>query len=167
VTYLRHAARHVHHTVADHIEAQLVTLGWTTVGQVPFNAAPISIKRSAGTAPDIAAGQVRISLGNEVAPAEEELGGPLASQEYPIFVDVFMDNETIALALASDIRDVLLGRIGGRRWLPVINQANDTEVPGWTLELDDVERIRPDHVLPMAWQVVKVTAIAYFPEVVG
>lgn len=75
-----------------------------------------------------------------------------------------MNAEALALALASDIRDILLGRNGGTRFLPVINQVDNTVVPGWLLEIDDVERIRPDHALPMSWQVVKATACGYFQE---
>lgn len=165
MTYLRHAARHIHHTVADHIETRLDSLGWTSAAATPFGATPVSVKRTAGHAKDITAGQVRISLGDEYMPQEQEMGGPLTRQDVPLFVDIFMDREAIALALACDVRDICLGRLGGgTRFLPVINQVNDTAVPGWQIELDDVIRVRPDHALPLSWQVVKVTASTYFPE---
>lgn len=164
--YLRHATRHIHHTVADHIEEQLTILGWMGgAGPVPFNSAPVVVRRTSGPAKDVEAQQVRISIGDEQHPTSLELGGPLTEQELPIFVDIFMDSDGTAVALACDVRDILLGRVGGKRSLPVIDQVNDTPVPGWRIELDDVVRVTPEHVLAMHWQIVKVTAVTRFAEV--
>lgn len=70
---LRHAPRHVHETVADHVQAGLTTLGWLTAGNTPFGVEPVVLKRTAGKAADIAAGQVRISMGDEYMPTDEEM----------------------------------------------------------------------------------------------
>lgn len=174
MTWLRHAGRHVHHTVANYVEAQLTDLSWLDPANVPFGAAaaPVTIIRTPaiiggklGT--DIVAGTLAITLGDEFQPDMEELGGPLASQEYPIFFDVFQLTDAAALALASDIRDILLGRLPGtQRWHPVINQATGGEAVGWQLEIEDVERVSPDNRLALPWQVVKATATCYFPEVI-
>lgn len=169
--YLRHAARHVHHTVASEVQAQLTDLGWFTDGQVPFGATVVDMIRTpafvGGTlGKSIHPGTLACTVGDEFAPAMEELGGPLATQEYPIFFDVFQDSNAAAIAEASDIRDILMGRLPGtHRFLDVINQANGQVVPGWKLEFEDVIRVSPDIAVPIAWQVIKATAVAYFPEV--
>lgn len=172
MTFLRHAARHVHHTVANHVETQLGVLNWTTVGQVPFDSPVVQVRRTAaivgGTlGKTTKAGTVAITIGTEFAPGSEEMGGALSSQEYPIFIDVFQDTEATTLALALDIKDILLGRFPGTaRYLPVIDQTTGTPVDGWKIELDDVERVEPDYNFALFWQIVKVTAVAYYPEVV-
>lgn len=169
--FLRHAARHVHHTVANEVRDQLTDLGWMTEGSVPFGAALVKMIRTpaiVGNALDktIGPGTLAVTVGDEFAPDPEELGGPLTSQEYPLFFDVFQDSDAAALAEASDIRDILLGRLPGtRRFLDVINQVNGQVVPGWRLELEDVARVSPEIPAPVHWQVVKATAVAYFPEV--
>lgn len=165
MTYLRHASRHVHHTVANHLTARLTELGWLTAGSVPFDAPPLQIKRTAGPLKDVRSGEVRITLGDERAPDLEEMGGPLSTQDYPVFVDCFLDTEATCLALASDVRDVFLGRLGNR-FIPVINQITSTPVEGWVIEFDDVERVRPESSMALHWQVVKVTAVTAFPETV-
>ena len=170
MTFLRHAARHVHHTVANYVEAQLTELNWLS-DTPPFGAQPVAIRRTAAflgseLVEGIGAGTITITLGDEVNPDPEELGGPLTRQDYPIFIDVFQDSEAVTLALATDVRDALLGRFPtSRRFLPVVDQATGLEVPGWTMEFDDVERITPDRRLPLPWQAVHVTAACYFQEV--
>lgn len=169
MAFLRHAARHVHHTVANHIAEQLAALDWTTPGSVPFDSPVVKVRRTAAIAggtlgKTTTAGTVAVTIGNEPIPDLEELGGPLGSQEYPIFVDCFQDTEATVLALATDVKDILMGRIGGKRYLPVIDQATGTPVDGWGIELEDVERVEPDYNFALFWQVVKVTAVTYFPE---
>lgn len=171
-TFLRHAARHVHYTVADYIEAQLADLDWTTEGSTPFGATALTFQRFPAVTGDptkaqIAPGTVAITLGNELAPDPQELGGPLTLQEYPIFVDVFMEKDAEAVAVATDVRDILLGRLPGtHRFLDLVDQLTDLPVPGWKIELDDVQRVRPDSVLPVHWHSVHVAANAYFNETV-
>lgn len=171
MTYLRHASRHVHHSVANYLQDQLDELGWSDPEVTPFGATPATLIRTpaiVGESLDkkVTAGTVAITLGDEYGPDHEEMGGPLHAQEYPLFIDIFQSTSAEALALASDIRDVFLGRLPGtQRWLDVTNQVNDRVVPGWKLEFEDVERVQPETVMPLRWQVVKVTAVAYFPEV--
>lgn len=169
MTWLRHAPRHVHRTVFDHIEAQLASLGWSVEATTPFGAPPVTMIDAPVVDGDqirkqAKAGTVFVTLGDEPAPSEEELGGPLHSQEFVIFLDVFMDAHSHAVALASDIRDILLGRIGGKRILQVVNQITGDPHPGWVIELDDVERSMPEQKLALHWQVVKVTARVFYPE---
>lgn len=171
MTWLRHAGRHVHHSVANYMEQQLTALDWMTAGSVPFGAALVSVRRTPAITGDklaegITAGTVAITLGSELPSIEQELGGPLSVQEYPLFIDIFEDSDGAAVSLASDIRDIFMGRLDGtQRWLSVTNQATGVVVPGWKVEFEDVERVTPELTLPLHWQVVKVTAAAYFPEV--
>jgi len=171
MTFLRHAPRHVHQTVADYATAQLTALGWLTAGSVPFGLDPVTIidvRPFVGSKLDnhIVPGVVTVTLGNEAAPIDEELGGPLASQDYPMFVDVFMELDSAALALAADLKDAFLGRHAtSKRFIPVIDQATETPVPGWQIEFDDVEREAPEHPFALAWHSVHVTAHCYFQEV--
>lgn len=172
MTFLRHAGRHIHKTVADYLTDQLQVLGWRDAATTPFGATPITIITRPVVMGDkldtiVASGLVAISLGDELTVEMDELGGPLAVQEYPIFVDVFQDNDAITTALATDVRDIFMGRFAGsKRFLPVKNGATGAVVPGWQIEFEDVERVRPETTQPHFWQVVKVTATTYFPEVV-
>ena len=174
MTHLRHAGRSVHKTVADYLEAQLAILGWKNPDATPLGAKAITITRNPIVIgdqldPAVTAGLVAISLGDEGASTMDELGGPLSVQEYPIFVDIFQDADATALALATDVRDIFMGRLPGtKRFLDVINAATGQPADGWQIEFEDVERIRPEtpRLAVPPWHVVKVTATTYFPEVV-
>lgn len=171
MTFLRHASRHVHQSMVDMLTAQLTTLGWAS-DQPPFGADPIQIittRPFAGTRLSEHIGTtgttVVISLGSELVPDQQELGGALASQDYPFFIDVFSDKEAIGLAVATDIKDILLGRLPGtHRFLTVVDQVSGTDVPDWQVEINDVERVSPEHDFPLQWFAVHATATAYFPE---
>lgn len=169
--FLRHASRHVHHTVANHIEGALAQLGWTDAATTPFGAPALKFQRTVALSggrvdTKIEPGLVSITLGDEFNPDMEEMGGPLARQDYPIFVDIFMDTDATALSVAVDVEDILLGRFEfAKRFIPVIDQALGQPVVGWQIELDDVERVRPDSTYQFYWQVVKVTAVTHFNEV--
>lgn len=170
MAWLRHSDRHILHSVADYLESMLDSLDWTTPDATPFGAPVVDLRREPAFAgdkllPSITAGTVAITAGSEASPDPEEMGGPLSLQEIPIFVDVFENDYTIARALATDIRDIFLGRIpGSKRFCEVVNQATGVPVPGWQVEFTDVERIDPDNSLSLRWQTVHVTASTYFPE---
>lgn len=172
MTFLRHASRHVHHTVANRIKDGLDQLGWTDPTTTPLGAPAVVIQTEpvltgGRTTTKLAAGMVSITLGDEFPPDPEELGGALFSQDYPIFIDVFGNTDGETTALACDVRDILLARFDfASRFFPVVDQVTSTDVPDWVIELDDVERLRPDNTYALYWQVVKVTATVFFPEVV-
>jgi hypothetical protein len=169
MTFPQYVARNVQHTVKNAIEDKLEDLGWMG-DSVPFGAKPVRmvtspVLRGDQLVPNTIGGTVAVTLGTEFAPDMEEMGGPLASQAYPIFIDVLQDEYATALNLATDIRDILLGRLPGtKRWIDLIDQSDQSTIAGWQLELDDVERSTPPTSLPLHWQVVKVTAIAHFLE---
>lgn len=169
MTWLRHAPRHVHATVMGHLRTQLGVLGWSVAGSTPFGAPTVTLVDTPMLDGDdlvkqATAGRVFVTLGDEPHPEDQELGGPLAMQPLPLFIDVFMDKHAHAVALAADIRDILLGRIGGKRHLPVVDQSTGVAAEGWTIELTDVERATPQARLALHWQVVKVTCEVHFSE---
>ena len=171
MTWLRYADRHILHTVADYLDEQLEALGWLDPARTPFGATAVTISRGPAFVGDrldkgVADGHLCISLGSEPAPEMQELGGPLSLQEIPLFVDMFSANYTHGRALATDVRDIFLGRIpGSRRHLPVVDKSTNLEAAGWEIEFDDVERVEPGNAMPLRWQAVHVTAAVHFPEV--
>lgn len=182
MTWLRHGGRHVQGTVQAYLRECLVELGWanddpadTSTDSLPFGPEQASLVRIRNTpavttdgslSENVTAGVLSITVGDENESLMEELGGPLASQEYPLFFDVFQDTYGTALALATDVKDILMGRLPDTvRSMPVRNMANGAVVSGWMIELDDVIRVQPEHKFPLHWQVVKATATVYFPEV--
>jgi len=108
---LRFRSRHVHKALADHLEAELASLGWvsppTNFGTVPIVFLEFQ-PDEAGV--QIVPNTVSITLGDEPADSELELGaahGGLWSTEYPLFVDVYRANHSIATSIASDVKDIL------------------------------------------------------------
>lgn len=167
---LRHSTRHLHRTVFDYLNDQLTAMGWTVEGDVPFNAPVVTLQDVLPDEWDEASvlepGTVALTLGDEDAALNQEMGGPLALIQVPFFVDCFMDTDSTALALALDIRDIFTGRAPGSvRFLDVINYNPDTPqvAVGYTVEFDDVIRQR----VKKSWHVVKITAMLYFPDAEG
>ena len=172
MSFLRHASRHVHASVANYVKAGLTELDWMDPAQTPLGAPAVSVRTTSPVTggkleSGITPGLVYVTLGNEFRPDPQELGGALHMQEYPFFIDCFMGTEGEGTALACDVRDLLLGRFEfASRAIPVTDQVLGTSVPGWKIEFDDVERVVPDHSYSIHWQVVRVTASTYYPEVV-
>jgi len=168
VTWLRQSPRHIHATVVDYLTDQLDTLGWTT-STPPFGATQVRIQTYMPPESEltkVTSGLLAITMGDEFDALDEELGGPLHSQELPFFVDIFQDKSAHALALATDVRDALRGRLtDAKRVLTVQDHTQNpaTDVDGWKFEFTDVRR---DQILrlPIYWQVVRCTAMVEFPE---
>jgi hypothetical protein len=168
--YLRHSTRHLHKTLFDYLNTQLTELGWTVDGNVPFGAPPVIMQDVLPEEWDeeslLEPGTLALTVGDEDAAANQELGGPLAAIEVPFFVDCFMDTPGTSLALALDVRDIFCGRVpGSKRVLNVTNYNNSpaTQALGYTVEFEDVIRqnVRKN------WEVVKLTAVMYFPDSEG
>lgn len=171
--YLRHYSWHVHHSVFKYLEAQLDTMGWTsaTASERPFGAAQVRLQETLPPEFDmtrtLSPGTVAVTLGSEPDTKEEELGGVLNSHDLPLFIDIFMEDEALALALANDIRDIFKGRVpGSSRLMQVIDWASPGTTPatGYTVEFEDVVRERPETKLN--WQIVKVSAVLFFNDVI-
>lgn len=142
---LRFAPRHVTQTVYDFTVAAMNDLGWTGPTP-PFGAAPVTFQ-SAPVADSqdgsrLQPNMVAIYPGVEPPPEGLELGGPLSSQLYPFFAEVYGENTGMSTSIASDIRDIWLGR-RGNSVLQVMDysQTPPEAVVGWYIDLGvNVER---------------------------
>lgn len=168
--YLRHSTRHLHKTVFDYLSNQLATLGWTVDGDVPFDAPTVRLQEELpdewDSAKVLKPGTVAITLGDENEAKNQELGGPLALIQVPLFIDVFMDTPGTTLALALDVRDIFTGRLPGTvRFLDVYDYSPNTPAiaQGYRMEFEDVIRQN----VKKNWEVVKITAMLYFPDSEG
>ena len=168
MTYLRHAARHVQEGLADDLEAALGDLGWTGTN-VPFGTRALEVVRrrmDESEMKSITDNLAAISWGDEPDYTEAELGGGLVSVEHVMFVDIVGVNDSISLAIAADVKDVLSGVAPGTTRFHVVRdyaQTPPAQVLGWQVEVDDVVRERPAAEWRRFWQVVKATATVYFP----
>lgn len=169
---LRWSSRHVHQSVCDYVTERLEDLGWTVPGSVPTGSAPVRIITELPDEWDpeesmLENGTLAITLGDEPDAKPEEMGGSLASIDFPIFVDIYYNVPSEALSLALDVRDIFCGRLpGAKRYLDVTNYASEsnTLAPGYRMEFENVQRSKPSG--KVGWQVVKCTAVLYFPETV-
>lgn len=168
MTYLRHAARHVQQTLMDDLEAAMREFSW--VDDPPFGTLPLVFQRTRMDESEMKSAtgnMVAMSFGDEPDYQAEQLGGGLASVEHVLFVDCLGVNDTIALALANDVKDLLAGEAPGYSRYHAVRDYTSSEtgtaVAGWTCELQDVIRERPLADWRRSWQVVKATAVVYFP----
>lgn len=168
MTWLQYAPRHIHATIVDYLTDQLDALNWTS-STPPFGATQVRIQTYMPPESEltkVTSGLLAITLGDEFDANEEELGGPLHTQELPFFVDIFQEKSAHALALATDVRDALRGRLtNAKRILTVQDHSQDPpqDVAGWKFEFTDVER-EQIYRLPIYWQTVRCTAVVEFPE---
>lgn len=105
---MRFRYRHTHKTLCAYIEARLTTLGWVN--------SPINFGTTAVTFTEIQPDEngekiepnvVAITLGDGPDDVLEELGGGLYSISYPLFVDVYATNQSLAVSIADDVKDSL------------------------------------------------------------
>lgn len=162
MAYLRHTARHVHQTVYDYVESFLTAQGWIG-SDPPFGARPLvfqTVRPSEEELKSLTANTASVSFGNEPDDTELEIGGGLLEVEFPFFVDVYAEKEAIALAIASDVKDTLSGRVPGTsRFLTVVDQRTRTPVLGYQLEFTDLVREPVERdLVRLFWQVVRCTA---------
>lgn len=166
---LRFRVRHVHKTVADFIEAELTALGWVNP-PVNFGTLPVTFLEfqpdEAGK--PITANTVAITLGDEGPALDEELGDGLRQLEYPLFVDVYGANQSIAASIASDVKDILEDRYFAVRDFT----ASPVGVPTSEqieLDKDDLTVERPGASMGAAdfrryWRVVKSTVRVHYVQ---
>lgn len=170
---MRHFSRHLQATIQDQVEAHLVTTGWLTDGSVGFvtllGALPVTYQRQR---PDehllqsVQPNLVTVSFGGQTDDEDEQMGGGIVSQEHVIFVDVYAENDAIAVALAEDVRDLFAGRTAAGRFFRVRNHTvlPTTPVVDYLAEYDEVFREPSDRELANArWQVVRATALVTMP----
>lgn len=167
---LRFRIRHVHKTIADYLEAGLTQLGWVNQ-PVNFATTPMTFLEfqpdEAGVS--IAANTVAITLGDEPAALDLEMGDGLREIAFPVFVDVYGANQSVAASIASDIKALLEDR-----YMAVLDfTTSATGVPTAErieLDKDDVSIEKPDAANGVQdfrrfWRVVKTTARVQYVEV--
>ena len=166
---LRFRVRHVHKTIADYLEAELTVLGWVNA-PVNFATTPMTFlefqPEEAGKA--IAANTVSITLGDEPAAVDLEMGDGLREIAYPVFVDVYGANASIATSIASDVKtlleDTYLQVKDFTASIPGVPSNEQIE-----LDKDDVSVERPPAASGLNdfkryWRVVKTTARVHYIE---
>lgn len=115
---MRFRTRHVHKTVADYIEGMMFDLGWGDASlplshpnnaDVPFQARPITWVevQPDENGDDVAPNTVAITLGNETNDDLLQMGGGLYEVEIPLFIDIYGENQAIALSIAGDIKSII------------------------------------------------------------
>jgi hypothetical protein len=153
MTYLRHATRHIQKTIIDRVRAGLVTDGWLdhAPGQGPFGTDDITFYARRIAESEMTSGNsgnlVAVFFGNEPDDIPQELGGGVTLIEHILYCDVVGSDDSLSLAIASDIKDRLSGLAPGTsRFEPVYDYTADprTPVSGYQIEFVDVQRIRPE-----------------------
>lgn len=173
---LRFRYRHVHRTVASYVEAELRALGWRTAadvtagGAVLFGASAFTYLNYTPEENGVAvvANTVCITLGDEPSASDEELGDGLRSLRYPVFVDVYGDNQAIALSVASDAKTLFEDR-----YMPVTDfTGGDPGVASpeyLEFDKDDALLLRPATSLVATdfrrhWRIVKAMATVHYVQ---
>lgn len=161
---VRFATRFIKASVVDVVEQFLDAYGWTGVTP-PFGTQPVEVRR---TSPDptglrsLSGNVVFVSFGDEDDLRPMQLGGGMVRQDYVLFVDVVAVDETIADALASEIKDRLSGLFGGSRYLRPVNPGTGVQLPGYLGEFVDVAKHNPDGER-RNWVTVSCTLSVDFP----
>lgn len=162
--HIRHASRHVQESISSMLVAFLTEYGWLGP-KVPYGAKPFKIELrqpDQSSLQQISTNTVFIGFGDETGARDRQLGGGLLQREYVVFVDVFADSQSIATAVAADIKDRLEGLFGGGVYLRPKDQATGLELPGYIGEFQDVVR-DVGTGSKVQWQMVKATFALDFP----
>lgn len=142
---LRFAPRHVSQTVFDFTVGKMNTLGWSGP-DVPFGAAQVQffsapVRDNLDTS-RLQPNSIAIYSGVEQRAADIELGGGLQQEPFVMFAEVYGENTGIAVSIASDIRDIWMGKHGNSvLTIKDYGQQPPVDVSGWYLDLGiSVER---------------------------
>lgn len=174
---LRFRYRHVHQTVADYIIEALEALGWGNAGKAHDD--PINLVVNFETDPatyvtfqpdeagkPIVANTIAITLGDEPAADDNEMGSTLRTVQFPVFVDIYGANQSIAQSIASDVK-----RLFEDRYLLVKDYTADAISTAEQVEFDkdDVDITKPIASVGATdfkryWRVVKTTARVTYLE---
>lgn len=113
---LRFRYRHVHATLFADIRSRMIELGWGD-SSLPANA-PANATVNFGTGPatyvdyppeeigPVNPNTIVVTLGDEPAAEDLEMGSTFREVAIPLFVDVYGANQSIAVSIASDIKDI-------------------------------------------------------------
>jgi hypothetical protein len=175
---MRHRARHVQQTLADHLRAGLTELSWMSVeGPRPFGIArPVRFidvdveDLLDATGDEVASFRERmagyvlaLTVESESEDLLQELGGPLYQVPLTISIDVWGELTSVTMALASDVKDLLRDA-----FISVKDYAKG-EVTDDYIEPDIVRIEKPGgHVIGVdfkkRWRIVSLDAIVTFTD---
>ncbi len=165
---IRHFGRHMYQSVYDHLSEGLNGLGWMSEGGFKSTVVRMQnyVPDETGTA--IAPNLVAVTLLDEGPELEAEMGDLLVSIEPTFVVDIYGENQAVALAIAEDVKDILRGRINGyTRIIPMYDYSQDPRqlLDGVWAENTDVVRLPSQRTeLRRQWQVVRWTLqVEYTP----
>jgi hypothetical protein len=164
---IRFRSRHLHATFVNNTIDGLGEAGWMSA-PVNFGTAPVTV---IDYQPDdrekaIAHNTVAVSLGDYAADNEEELGaltgGGLNSALYGVYIDVYMAEAPLAIAICDDIRDLYKSQS-----MPLINQISGAPEPNHLIQVDQV--LGPEKpptggnaTFQRYWRIMRVDARLYF-----
>jgi hypothetical protein len=173
---LRFRNRHVHATLYSYVRSRLVELGWGDSSLPANNPANATVNFGTNAAtyhdiqPDeaglqIAGNTIAITLGDEPGNTDWEMGTDLRLVEYPVYVDIYGTNQSIAQSIAADVRDVLDDHY---MWVKDFTQRPPVDTAE-QIELlhEDIEIRRPQASLGSTdfkryWRVVRAIARVYY-----
>jgi hypothetical protein len=129
--------RLVYDSVFNAINEGLAELGWFDSGRnhlpVTFHPEPLN------SDDEVQLNTVAMGEG-PMFDRERELGSNMSSSEYAFFIDVFAESGPVGRALANDMRDLIMGRHGGRG-APTFTIWDYREDPAVNIGWVDVERV--------------------------
>jgi hypothetical protein len=165
---IRFRSRHLHATIVEHVRTRLDTLGWISA-PINFSTAPCIV---VDYQPDerghvIATNTVAVTLADFHSDQDEELGatyGGLRSAPYSLYVDVYMAEQALSIAICDDVRDIFTDLS-----LELIDQISGLPVYGAIIE---IERVTGPEKPPAAssaeqfkryWRIMQIHTRLYYP----
>jgi len=106
---LRYIERNLLASVTEYMRTSLTTLGWITT-PINFAVPALSIINENPDVDDdvqVTPQTLAITLGDSTTEQLYQLGGGVYTQPIPVFFDVYAVNSSVAVALASDVRDLI------------------------------------------------------------
>ncbi len=136
-------ARLIRDSVFHAVDTALANLGWY---QASPNRAQVSF-RAFPYAADVQVPPNTLALSDETDNSVPmELGSELTEFTWPMFIDVYGEDDAIALHLAGDVADILAGRMAsvgrGRPTIDVYDYTLATPVVIFSVEVVDVRKDR-------------------------
>lgn len=173
MAYLRGASRHVTQTISDYLSAQMGALGWMDPANLPWAATQVVtlldyVPKPSGLPTDVNTVAFTAGTENDDKPGETgAASGGLFWTEYVFFLDIFGENQSIASAIADDLKAILTGKLANtNRWQAVTDYSQVPPAPaaGYDkVEFTDIVRTRPLHSdYQRDWQIVKFTACHWY-----
>lgn len=164
---IRFRTRFLHATLVDDVKTALTDLGWVTP-PINFGGTPAVVTDYSPDerGEDIKPGTIAVTLGDAPADEDEELGaaeGGLRSVSYPVYLDCYMAEQAISVAVCDDLVAHFTDRV-----LRVEDQINGGLIDGVTVVIEDVAGPRRPPASVGAdsfrrhWRVVELTAVLYF-----